>query len=72
MVTACCPVSGVLRGNHHPMHQKYSQLGGSERGLLPALSPRSHLSGAGILPDLLLAQVSFQHSDAGLSLLHLL
>lgn len=53
------------------MHQKYSQLAGQDRDFCQ-LCHSFHLSGTGVLPDLLLAQVSFQHSDAGLSLLHLL
>ena len=53
------------------MHQKYSQLAGQNRDFCQLCHP-FHLSGAGILPNLLLAQVSFQHSNACFCLLYLL
>ena len=65
------PGLGVLRGNHHPMHQKYSQFPGQDRDFCQLCYP-FHLSGAGVLPALLPAQVGLQRGDAGFGLLHLL
>ena len=62
---------GVLRGNHHPMHQKYNQFPGQGRRLGQLPHP-PHLGLDLLFLRLLLPQLGFQNLHSGLRLLHLL